>query len=189
MSAVNALILANVAGFLLQLGLGAGFEEQFALYPLGQGFEAYQVLTYAFLHGGLEHLVFNMLGLWMFGRDIERAIGLLAFLRLYGFSVLFAAVAQLALGILTGSPAATIGASGGVFGVLLAFGMAYPNRTMIMLLLPIPMPAWLCVTLYAVIELVLGITGTQAGVAHFAHLGGMVGAYICLRVWHMRKRR
>ena len=81
----------------------------------------------------------------------------------------------------------TIGASGGVFGILLAFGVLYPNRIVVLLIPPIPMPAWFFVCAYGLIELVSGVVGTKSGIAHFAHLGGMVGAYAALRYWRPRR--
>jgi membrane associated rhomboid family serine protease len=82
----------------------------------------------------------------------------------------------------------TVGASGGVFGLLLAFGMLFPKRKLIPLILPIPMPAWLFVTLYGAVELWLGVTQTLEGVAHFAHLGGMLGGWLLLQYWLPRRR-
>jgi membrane associated rhomboid family serine protease len=80
-------------------------------------------------------------------------------------------------------PIPTVGASGGVFGLLLAFGLAFPRRTIMLLFPPIPMPAWLFVTLYGLLELYLGVTGSGQGVAHFAHLGGMAAGYVLLAYW------
>ena len=85
-----------------------------------------------------------------------------------------------------GAPYPTVGASGGIFGLLLAFAMYFPRQTIVLLIPPIPMPAWLFVTLYGALELFLGVTGEQAGVAHFAHLGGMVGAWLLIRYWRGR---
>jgi membrane associated rhomboid family serine protease len=86
-------------------------------------------------------------------------------------------------GVLASEPYPTIGASGGVFGLLLAFAMYFPRRIIVLLIPPIPMPAWLFVTLYGILELYLGVTGTEAGVAHFAHLGGMAGAWLMIQYW------
>jgi membrane associated rhomboid family serine protease len=80
----------------------------------------------------------------------------------------------------------TLGASGAIFGLLLAFGMLYPHEKVMLIFLPVPMPAWLFVIGYAVVELVMGVTGTQAGVAHFAHLGGMLGGYVLIEYWRGR---
>jgi membrane associated rhomboid family serine protease len=101
--------------------------------------------------------------------------------------VVSAAAAQLAFAAITGAHYPTIGASGGVFGLLLAFALYFPNRTIVLLFPPIPMPAWMFATLYGAAELVFGITGTQAGIAHFAHLGGMLGGYLLIRSWRSRR--
>jgi membrane associated rhomboid family serine protease len=186
----GTLIAVNVAVFGLQL-LYPPLLVPFALWPLGAQpqagfpghFEPWQLLTYAFLHGGLAHLALNMFALWMFGRDCERALGARRYLTLYFAAVLTAAATQLAVGTLAHSPHATIGASGGVFGVLLTFAVLYPERRIMLLFPPIPLPAWLFVTLYGLIELTNGVIGTGAGVAHFAHLGGMLGAGLVLRHW------
>ena len=119
----------------------------------------------------------------MFGSDIERLLGHRRFGIYYFVSVLAAAVTQLLFAALTNSAYPTVGASGGIFGVLLAFGLFFPRRTVMLVFPPIPMPAWLFVTLYGALELFLGVTGTEEGVAHFAHLGGLVGGFIMLRYW------
>jgi membrane associated rhomboid family serine protease len=151
------------------------------------GFQPWQVVSYAFLHENVTHLLFNMLALFMFGRDLERLWGGKRFLNLYLASVISAALAQLAFAAAAGAePYPTIGASGGVFGVLLGFAMFFPRRTILLLFPPIPMPAWLFVTLYGLLELGLGVSGTQQGVAHFAHLGGMLGAWLLIQYWRGR---
>jgi membrane associated rhomboid family serine protease len=160
-----------------------------ALWPLGEHFAPWQVLTYAFLHAGLSHLVFNMFGVYMFGGELERLLGSGRFAALYFASVLTAALAQLAFGAFTGSPNPTIGASGGLFGLLLAYAMIFPKRRILLLIPPIPMPAWLFVTLYASAELYFGVTGTLEGIAHFAHLGGLVGGFLVLTHWRLKYER
>jgi membrane associated rhomboid family serine protease len=186
----RGLIMANVAIYLAQaFGAEDALVLNLALWPLGSssigaGFEPWQLLTYAFLHGGLAHIGLNMLALWMFGSDVERTLGSQRFLRYYGVCVIAAGLAQLAVStVFGGEPYPTLGASGGVFGVLLAFAVFFPRRTIMLLFPPIPMPAWLFVTIYAGVELLLGVTGSQEGVAHFAHLGGMVGGWMMLRRW------
>jgi membrane associated rhomboid family serine protease len=196
----RALLLANVAMYLLQLWLGEPFEAPLELWPWGVhqqallpngdsitvGFEFWQVVTYGFLHdpNSITHIVFNMLALWMFGGPIERLFGARPFAIYYLVCVIGAAVAQLfVVHFFTGGFYPTLGASGGVMGLLLAFGMMYPNARVIALLLPIPMPAWLFVILYGGLELFLGVTGTQAGVAHFAHLGGMAFGFVLIQYW------
>ena len=105
------------------------------------------------------------------------------FIRFYTASVLSAAATQLIVTWLLGSFYPTVGASGGIFGLLLAFGMMFPNRTIVLLITPIPMKAKTFVAVYGALELFLGVTGTQEGVAHFAHLGGMLGGYLMIRYW------
>ncbi|HEY8709973.1 MAG TPA: rhomboid family intramembrane serine protease, partial [Burkholderiaceae bacterium] len=178
----QALLLINVAVFFINQLFGQVFTQWFALWPLGAGFLPWQVISYAFLHGGYEHLFFNMFGLWMFGSELERIWGPKRFIQFYTASVLAAAAAQLAVAALTGSVYPTIGASGGLFGLLLAFGMMFPHRT-ILLFFIIPIPARMLVVLYGAFELYQGVTGSQAGVAHFAHLGGMLGGFLMMRYW------
>ena len=183
----QALLLLNVALFCIdQLFLRRLLSQWFALWPLGTNFAPYQVVSYAFLHGSVGHLFFNMLGLWMFGAELERIWGQKRFVQFYSASVLTAAAAQLVVNAMLDSNAPTVGASGGLFGLLLAFGMMFPNRTIVPLFPPIPMKAKVFVALYGGLELLLGVTGTQEGVAHFAHLGGMLGGFLMIRYWQGR---
>lgn len=175
----RALLIANVVVYLLQT-MAEPMMMQFALWPLGPLFQPWQVVTYAFLHGSLTHLFFNMFAVYMFGSELERFWGPRRYLILYGSSVITAAVAQLLVAAWSGGMYPTVGASGGVFGLLLVYAVLFPRRKLMLLFPPIPMPAWLFVTLYGILELTLGITGQQVGVAHFAHLGGMLGGFIAL---------
>jgi len=192
-SVTRLLLIANVTVFLLQFVFGSQLVAWFALWPFhtpsayGTGFLPWQVITYGFLHGSLIHIGFNMLALYMFGGQIEQVFGPRRFLIYYLGCVFGAAVMQLATSALAGGEAyPTVGASGGVFGLLLAYGLFFPRRMVMLIFPPIPMPAWLFVTLYGLLELYLGVTGTQAGVAHFAHLGGMLGGWILIRQWRRR---
>ena len=180
----RALLLINVAAFCIDYFIGPLFTRVFGLWPLAGGlFLPWQVVTYAFLHAGLGHLFFNMLGLWMFGSELEQVWGRQRFIRFYAASVLTAAAAQLLVTWLLGSMYPTVGASGGLFGLLLAYGMTFPNRTIVPLIPPIPMKAKVFVAIYGGLELLMGVTGTASGVAHFAHLGGMLGGFLMLRYW------
>lgn len=179
----QALVLINVAVFCLDLFLGPWFTQLFALWPMGNGFLPWQIGSYAFLHGGVGHLFFNMLGLWMFGGELERLWGPKRYINFYAASVLTAALTQLLVNEMLGSPNPTVGASGGLFGLLLAFGMMFPNRIIVPLIPPIPMKAKVFVAIYGGLELFLGVTGTASGVAHFAHLGGMLGGFLMIRYW------
>ncbi len=179
----KALLLANTVVFCLQYLFRGWLEGLFALWPLGGGFLPWQILTYAFLHGSVGHLFFNMLGLYMFGGELERLWGPRRFIHFYVASVLTAALAQLIVTQINGSPYPTVGASGGLFGLLLAFGMTFPNRTIVPLFPPIPMKAKVFVAIYGGLELLFGVTSSASGIAHFAHLGGMLGGYLMLRYW------
>jgi membrane associated rhomboid family serine protease len=180
----QALILINVAMYFLDDLLGGALSAHMALWPLESGlFYPWQVLTYAFLHGSIGHIFFNMLGLWMFGSELERIWGQRRYIEFLGASVLTAAATQLLISLLAGYGNPTVGASGGLFGLLLAFGMMFPERTIMPLFPPIPMKAKVFVAIYGGLELLLGVTGTASGVAHFAHLGGMLGGWLMLRYW------
>jgi membrane associated rhomboid family serine protease len=187
--ATRALILINVGVYLLQQVANPLIEGLFALWPLGSpAFRPWQLITYAFLHGNLAHIFFNMFALFMFGRALEAYWGGRRFVLFYLVCVVTAALTQLAAQRGAGVNEQVIGASGGIFGVLLAFAWYFPRQRIILLFPPIPMPAWLFVTLYGLLELFFGVTGTEAGVAHFAHLGGMAGGALCILYWRMRRR-
>ena len=191
----QALLIANTALFLLQLMLGQSTFAPFMLWPLGgfdpfspgENFQPWQLLTYGFLHASFGHLLFNMLAVYMFGAPLELTWGPRRFLAFYLISVAGAGLCQLAVGwwITSGGGAAypTVGASGGVFGLLLAYGMLFPNQRMMLLFPPIPMKARTFVILFGITELVLGFTGWQPGVAHFAHLGGLLFGWLVIRYW------
>ena len=184
----TALIVANVAVSCCKTPRRA--RRPFAFWPLGavaaecrRAFMPWQLVTYAFLHGGVMHLAFNMFALYMFGSAIERVFGGRRYLTFYFVCVVSAAATQLCSPWCRAGFYPTVGASGGVFGLLLAYGIYFPNNRVMLLFPPIPMPARIFVLVYAAIELFLGVTGTQEGVAHFAHLGGMIGGYALLRYW------
>jgi membrane associated rhomboid family serine protease len=169
-SAVMVLIAANVAVYLVEGRPDGPVTTLFALQPLhdadGQSyFYFWQIVTYAFLHDprNLSHIGFNMLGLYMFGAEIERYAGPWRLLACYFASVITAGLAQLLVPPLLGAPPApALGASGGVFGLF--------------------------ATLYAGAELLFGVTGTLSGIAHFAHLGGMIGSALVVLQWRRRAR-
>jgi len=201
----RALLIANVLVFLLQMSGGDAMLAHFALWPLGPhhpaqlddgsviriGFEPWQLVTYAFMHGGFPHIAFNMFALWMFGGPVENVLGARRYTLYYFVCVLGAALAQL-LTISLFSPDdfyPTIGASGGVFGLLLAFAALYPQARVIFFFVPVPVPARIAVVGYMILELVLGVTGTQASVAHFAHLGGALVGFLLILYWRARMRR
>jgi membrane associated rhomboid family serine protease len=182
------IIVANVLVFLLEMSSGNAVLARFALWPLGPYFAPWQLLTYGFLHASPGHLFFNMFAVYMFGGQMERVWGPRRLAVYYLACLLSAAVAQVIVAGVMGSQRPTLGASGGVFGILLAFALYFPHRRIVLLIPPIPMPAWLFVTLYGALELLFGVTGLQAGVAHFAHLGGMLGGYLLIRRWRRDAR-
>ncbi len=150
---------------------------------LETGFGPWQLLSYGFLHGGLGHLFFNMFALYMFGLPIERAWGTKRFVIYYLVCIIGAGLVQLLTAAVTGGIYPTIGASGGVFGVLLAFGMMYPNQRILLIIPPIPIKAKWFVIGYGLLTLFFGVTGTMSGVAHFAHLGGMLFGLALILYW------
>jgi membrane associated rhomboid family serine protease len=180
----KALLLINVAAFSIDMLLGLVLTRYFALWPLTSDlFMPWQVVSYAFLHGGIGHLFFNMLGLWMFGSELERLWGQRRYLQFLAASILAAAALQLLVTSLTGARYPTVGASGGLFGLLLAFGMLFPNRIIVPLFPPIPMKAKYFVAVFGALELFFGMSGTASGIAHFAHLGGMLGGFLMIQYW------
>jgi membrane associated rhomboid family serine protease len=181
----QALLLANIAVFVLEMS-GAMPLGAFALWPPASGlesrFEVWQVVTYAFLHANLAHIFFNMLGLYMFGAEVERLFGSRFYAAYYFGCVVSAALCHLAVTAwMDVAPYPTVGASGGVYGLLLAFGVYFPHRRVLLLFPPIPLPARVFVIAFAALELAFGVTGTAAGVAHFAHLGGMLGGWLMIQ--------
>jgi membrane associated rhomboid family serine protease len=203
--ATRLLLIANVLIFLLQQTAGADLMlVDFALWPLGPhhhervgydivsiGFEPWQLVTYSFLHGSFPHVAFNMFALWMFGGPVENVLGWRRYVIYYFVCVLGAAVAQLATVALfpTGDFYPTVGASGGVFGLLIAFAVFYPRAKIMALYFPVPIPAPIAVVLYIALEFIFGVTGTQSGVAHFAHLGGALVGFALIQYWRRGPQR
>ncbi len=190
--AVKALIIANAAVFAFQsfiriAGFGAVDEilrTLFALQPIlvyGRGF-LWQLATYLFLHGDLSHILINMFMLWMFGVEMEKMWGARKFLKYYFLTGVGAGIVTCFF-----SPQSrTIGASGAIFGIMLAYGMAFPNRQILFWFL-FPMKARHFVLLLAAIELWVSSQFVSDGIGHFAHLGGMLFGYLYLkRAWRLR---
>lgn len=200
---INALVflaqqIPSIAGYLDVYGMlwPAGSPR---VFPTADGLAAvprfypWQLVTSAFMHGSLGHIFFNMFGLWMFGGTVERELGTKRFLIFYGVCVLGASLLQLGvasapyvLGELGARPIPTLGASGGVLGVLAAFGVLHPDSPIYLFLIPVPIPAKWFVLGYAAFSVFAGFSGVQAGVAHFAHLGGMVAGAILIWYWRGR---
>lgn len=191
---IKFILMLNVAIFILQyfvlemlyidnLPLSAYFFNYFALHTtnfsfsfLESSFWPWQLLTFQFMHGGLWHLFFNMFAIWMFGIELENSWGSRRFLFYYLLTGIGAGLVQLAI-----SAGPTVGASGGVFGVLLAFGMMNPERKIFIFPIFIPIKAKYFVMIYAGLELFLGITGSSDGIAHLAHVGGAATGFLLIK--------
>ena len=200
---VTALLVVNGLVYFWQMTGANAPIALLALWPLGTPevassamgltevpqFQIWQLVTYGFLHGGLFHLFANMFALWMFGVQIESLWGSRPFLLYYFVCLVGAGLIQLGVASMAAEQTGiypTVGASGAVFGILLAFGMMFPNQMVVLLFPPIPMKAKWFVILYGAFELWAGVTGTIAGVAHFAHLGGMAFGLLMILYWRGR---
>jgi membrane associated rhomboid family serine protease len=187
---IKALLISNIAIWLVLdvllvpftvggVPIFAVFSEYLALWPIGTNFWPWQLLTYMFMHGGFWHLFFNMLALWMFGMELENTWGSRKFLLYYLVCGVGAGLTNLLVAPLIGQSAPTVGASGAVFGVLIAFGMLFPDRPIYLYFL-LPVKAKYFIAIYIGLELFYGVTGTSDGVAHFAHLGGAAVGFLYL---------
>ncbi len=201
---VQILLMLNIGAFLLQMSAPGPLLAHFALWPLGlpeqvtfgdfaPRFQLWQLLSYSFLHGGLFHIFINMYVLWMFGTPIEQRWGSKAFVIYYFVCVIGAGLVQLVVASMAASAGdiyPTVGASGGIFGLLLAFALTFPEERLMLLFPPITLKAKWAALLFAGIELIAGVTGTLEGIAHFAHLGGMLFGFLLLLYWskHPLKR-
>lgn len=149
-------------------------------------FMVWQLATYMFLHGGFSHIIWNMLALWMFGADLERTWGAARFLRYYLICGVGAGVCVVVANYAVGSPdVATIGSSGAIFGILLAYGLLFPTRTILWGFL-IPIQAKYFVMIIGVVAFLMSMSGGNTGVSEFAHLGGLLVGYVYLKTPRVR---
>ncbi len=193
------LVAINILMFIATLVNENFMVANFAMfYPASPFFKPWQILTHMFMHGGFWHIFFNMYSLLMFGSILERSLGPKKYLIFY-FVTGLGAVAlhtgvewmQARVFIANGAVNAyqallmtpTLGASGAIYGVLIGFAMLYPQAQLMLIFPPIPVKAKWLVVIFAVIELFSGINGIQPGVAHFAHLGGMLFGWLLIRWW------
>jgi len=203
---VKNLLIINVIVFLLDsslMGFGINLRQHLALfYPESVFFRPWQYITYMFMHGSFLHLLFNMFMFWMFGYTLENVWGSKRFLFFFLFCGVGAAlihnlavayevwdyrqVEDFARAIRTMNTP-TVGASGSVYGILLAFGMMYPNMTVyVYLLFPVKVKYMVC--FLALMALFSGFGGTGGNIAHFAHLGGMLFGFILIMYWRKHRR-
>ncbi len=187
---IKYLLISNVAVFffaqfltlfhLKGVSLNPNISDIFALYPLGDGFRPWQLVTYLFMHANLMHLFFNMLALWMFGMELENEWGSKKFLVYYLICGIGAGLANLFITPLIGVAGPTVGASGAIYGVLLAFGFTHPDQYVVAIPFFIPIKAKYFVMFWIAFE-VLSL-GASDGVAHFAHLGGAAVGLVYLLI-------
>ena len=182
--AVKILIVTNVIAFVLNLIIGPVMTLRLGLSPQAvfEQFALWQPLTYMFLHGSVGHIFFNMLGLWMFGTELERTWGTRFFTKYYLITGVGAAVTGLLLGFVSDRfyYMSTVGASGAIFGLLIAYAMYFPNREILVYFL-FPIPVRVFVAIFGAIALLNTVSGQNNGVADYAHLGGLVVGYLYLK--------
>ncbi|MCF0202329.1 MAG: rhomboid family intramembrane serine protease [Bacteroidaceae bacterium] len=177
----------NILAFLtakFAFGGGLMLNYLFGLYYISDpNFHFFQLVTYMFMHGGWDHLFFNMFALWMFGCVVEKAWGARRFFVYYMTCGVGAGLIQILAQTLAGGGGLTVGASGAIYGILLAFGMTWPEQRIFIFPIPVPIKAKWFVCIYAVIEFVSALATSGDGVAHVAHLGGMLFGYMLIRHW------
>ena len=181
--AVKNIIIINVLVFIMSSLNGQLMDRLFALNPVCFIYRPWQLVTYMFMHGNFAHIFFNMYAVFIFGSVLERVWGTKKFVFYYLVTGVGAALIHIGVQWLTQDFALTVGASGAVFGLLLGYAMLYPDTMMGLIFPPVTMKAKWFVLIYAAIELLLGITGAQASVAHFAHLGGLVFGLVLMLYW------
>ena len=187
--AVKHIILINVLMLVLTYLNNPLMSRWFALNPISFIWKPWQLVTYMFMHGGFGHLFFNMYTLFIFGSVLENVWGTKKFLTFYFVTGIGAALVNIGVPYLTGSFALTVGASGAIYGILMGYAMLYPDSMLTLILPPVSMKAKWFVLIFAGIELLLGISNNPAdNVAHFAHLGGLIVAFLLLMFWKKRRR-
>lgn len=201
---VRLLLSINILIYLAQSTGNSEWIVHYALWPAGDqemirthagwaqvpSFHLWQLITYGFLHGNFSHLFMNLFALWMFGGAIERYWGWRRFTVYYFVCLVGAGLVQLTVMHwhvqAGGQPYPTLGASGAVFGLLLAFGMMFPNERIMLLFPPIPLKAKWLVIGYGALELFFGVAGIASNIAHFAHVGGMFFGFLLIQYWRRR---
>lgn len=194
---VKNLIIINCLLFLAKLGvpqLGIDLDEWLSFWHwkfiTQNHFKPHQFLTYMFMHGSLMHLLFNMFMLWMFGKELENAFGPKKFLNYYIICGLISCIvyALMPYAGFGSFNSVMLGASGAVYGVLVGFGMMYPNMQLMLLFPPIPVKAKYLISAYILLDVVLGFSHANTGIAHFAHLGGALGGFLLMKFWLLKGR-
>lgn len=181
----NLLIINVLVYFIVQYNLIPflpNLIQYFVLQPFGRGFEPYQLITHMFMHGNESHLLFNMLMLFFIGPAVEQTLGQKRFLILYMIAGLSSAFLHLFI-----SQGNVVGASGALYGVLVAFATMFPNMKMMIFPLPFEIKAKYLVGAYVLYDLYSGVSGASTGIAHFAHIGGAIAGFALIYYWNMVK--
>lgn len=187
--AVKHIILINILMLVLTYLNNPLMSKWFALNPITFLWKPWQLVTYMFMHGGIGHLFFNMYTLFIFGSVLENVWGTKKFLTFYFVTGIGAALVNIGVQHLTGSFALTVGASGAIYGILMGYAMLYPDSMLTLIFPPVSLKAKWFVLIFAGIELLLGISNNPAdNVAHFAHLGGLVFAFLLIMYWKKKHR-
>lgn len=190
-SVVSNLIMLNVVMIAVMMLLpqyNPFIDKYLALWPWeAPNFGVWQLVSYMFLHANFMHLFVNMFALWMFGRQLEYDLGPKRFLIYYLITGIGAGILNLVVMTLTGDYGLTVGASGAVFGILLAFGVLHPNVPIMLLFFPVPIKAKWFVMIYGALEILQGLTVSD-NVAHFAHVGGMIFGFLLLYYWKKARK-
>lgn len=183
----NLMIINVILFFVVQMNLIPGIPnliDYFTLMPFYGGFEPYQLATHMFMHGSIQHLMFNMMALFFIGPAVESILGPKRFLLLYIIAGLSSAFLHLYI-----SDAKMVGASGAIYGILVAFATMLPNMKMMIFLLPFEIKAKYLVGAYVLYDLFFGLAGANDGIAHFAHLGGAIAGFVMIYIWKLVKLR
>ena len=186
--AVKNIIIINVLVMVMTYLNEPVMSKLFALNPIQFITRPWQLVTYMFMHGGFFHLFFNMYTLRIFGTVLERVWGSKKFLLYYFITGVGAAFVNIGVQWLTNDFALTVGASGAIYGILMGYAMLYPDSVLTLIFPPVSMKAKWFVLIFAGIELLTGITGTAADIAHFAHLGGLIFGLLLLWIWKKKHK-
>lgn len=201
---VKNLLIINIIMYLATVLIGDSMYEKFSLFYFSSPlFKPYQLVSHMFMHGSFTHIFFNMYTLFIFGNVLERVWGGQKFLFYYfvtgiGAALLHLGVAYLQLqgyisngnfmGVQSIMLTPTVGASGAIYGLLLAYGMLFPNNIMQLIFPPVALKAKWFVIIFGALELLLGLSGRGGNIAHFAHLGGMIFGYFLIMYWKKNNR-
>ncbi len=192
---VKNLLIINVLVYIAAVTLPQFVPDLSMHFPLSDRFSPYQIVTHFFMHGSPRHLIFNMLGLFFLGPMVEQRIGSKNFLIFYLLCALGAILAHVGIDFYqyfqqdVRSFAPVVGASGAIYGVVIAFATLFPNTQLMLLFPPIPVKAKYLALAYIAYDLYSGLSGAQTGIAHFAHLGGAIAGFLLIKYYFEKARR